>query len=543
MTQSSIRHKSRNPLVVEYTKDGITYEIFVEYDVGDEGGFVVEIRDSQGNVVQKRKYLRNTEQVVKIIAEKLDAKIANHVVATLNSILGVAEGEYKQYEAETEHMVHPVGQLSNVYYFFTAEGWRKVELTESGDVFFDAAEVSAKFAPHIVNFLYHTPPSGAMDFSVLYETDALLEELVNMLSAYISARREYIQLAAVWSLLTYARHAFKFAEYLRIHKSGYGSGGTTAAKVISYFSARPLRQLVATTAAAFMRLVHVTKPTAVVDEVRDEELPQDMLNTIKLYIETAYDAEYLVARVVEGEVKDFSLYSNIIVVDTSFKFTTLSAERRAWTFRIERDASKRVDLDAALEDAKNTAPKLYAWGFAFSLKAQSYIRKYRNMQGLGALEALYEFMTMANMDTSVVAAVRDLVAGQLNDAYESAVITDPVAKILSAVDEVVEEAVNIYRATGVAPEKWHIDDSGCLYIYLDTLRRMVAARFRRLHEITVHVEIDADQRTVETPRQSQWYRVDKDVEPYLDLRKFLSILKVRHKISYAGRNAVLTVCP
>lgn len=532
-----IQIKSRKPLVLTYGE----YVVRIDYGVGDADGFLVTITRDDRTVAKK--YVTSLNAVVKLLAEKIDAKIADFANAQLNSIIMREESGEDYFEAETEHMIWPLG-LSSTYYFYTAAGWRKAYVREEdGEPFFDGAYIRARFAPHVANFLHHLPPGDAMDFSVLYETDRILEELAAIFSAYISARREYIQLAAVWSLLTYARHAFKFAEYLRIHKSGFGSGGSTAAKVVSYFSARPLRPLVATTAAAFMRIVHVAKPTVIVDEIREEELSVDMLNMLKLYVETAYDSEYLVARVLEGEVKDFSLYSNVIVVDTSYKFTTLSAERRAWTFRIERDASRSTDLDVALEDAKRLAPRLYAWGMAFSLKAASYIKKYRNVQGTGAVDALVEFMSIAGLDTSVASAVRDLVRQQLSEAFELATVTDPVARILSAVDEVIEEAVDIYRATGVAPEKWHIDsDSGCLYIYLDTLRRIVASKFRRLHEITVHVEVDANQRTVETSRQSQWYRVERDVEPYLDMRKFAAIVRQRYKLAHKGRNHVVMVC-
>lgn len=538
MSAPQYRVLSFKPLIVQYDN----YKITVEYGVGDELGFVVEIDEGDKRVV--RRYVRKVEQVTKLIAERINAVAANFVTSTLNSLLrkqGLVEPEDVEYELRTEYMIYPIGALSERYYYLTEAGWREAHVEEGGEIVERDAMVKQLFAPSIANFLYHLPPAS-MDFSVLFETDKLLEELAMLLGAYISARREYLQLAAVWALLTYTRHAFRYAEYLRIHKTGFGSGGTTAAKVVSLLSARSLRPLIATTAAAFMRVVHVAKPAVVVDEIREEELDKDMLNTLKLFVESAFDADYLVARVIEGEVKDFSLYSNVVVVDTSFKFTTLSAERRAWTFRIERNASKVVDLDLVLEDAKRLTPRLYAWGIAFSLWAREYIRKYRNMQGIGAVEALYEFMRLANMDTSIVAATRELIKSQLADAYDSAVVTDPVTRILNAVEEEVEGAVKAFKETGVAPERWHIaENNNCIYIYVDTLRRLVAARFRKLHEITVQVEME-ENRSVELKRQSQWYRVEKDVEPYLDMKKFISILKMRYPIRYVSRNPVLVAC-
>ena len=546
------RKLSEKPLTVLYKYDNNTeYKITIDYDVGDDSGFLVTILRNDDVVVKK--FVKKTEQITKLIAEKIDALSANFVTSTLNSILrrvGLLEREDVEYELSAEHMIYPFGVLSDKYYFLSPAGWRVAYAVNNDNIIEVAdrdAAVKQLFAEHVANFLYHLP-LAQLDFSMLYEADKLLDDLVTLLSAYISAKKEYLQMAAVWTLLTYARHAFRFAEYLRVHKAGFGAGGTTAAKVISLFSARPLRPLVATTAAAFMRLVHVAKPTVVVDEIREEELSTDMLNALKLFIETAFDAEYIVARVIDGEVKDFSLFSNVVVVDTSFKFTTLSAERRAWTLRIERDAYKAVDLDAVLEDAKSMAPKLYAWGLAFSLKAREYIRKYRNMQGTGAVEALYEFMHVTGMDTSIVAAARELIRRQLAEAYESAVVTDPVARILNAVEEITNDAVKQFKETGVVPERWHLlcEENGecksnCIYIYLDTLRRLVAAKFRRLHEITVHVETE-NNRVVESTKQSQWYRVEKDVEQYLDMKKFLSIIKLRYATHTVKKNVVLVLC-
>jgi hypothetical protein len=297
--------------------------------------------------------------------------------------------------------------------------------------------------------------------------------------------------------------------------------------------------------ASLFRIFHFTMPTAVVDEMRGE-VSQELVEALKLVAESAFDAMNVTARYEDRAVKIYRLYSNVIIVDTSLAMSNLSSERRSWTVRIERDPSRETNIHAALKDAKELSRRLYAWGLAWPLVAKQYIEQYAWHQGLGALNALRMWLEARGIKSEIVETAYDVVKRQLSEAYEAAIITDPVRRIIVAVEEIVEEAKRYMQDVGTIPSGWHASEDGqCLEIYLDTLRRKVRERLRYLHEITVQYEKAPDGSLVESVKQSQWYRVDPDVEPYLrEMRKFLAILRqLNYTVYYDGsRNYRVRVC-
>ncbi len=433
-------------------------------------------------------------------------------------------------EAKVDSVIWPRG-LAEKYFFLTSAGWRKVYVDqESGQVMFDAAEVEApKWAPRVEDLLtalYHLPPGDKLDIDVVYNTDQLLEEVAQYISTYVTMRREYVAVAAVWALLSHARHALPYAEMLIVRKSGFGSGGTTAANVISLISARPLRPAILPSAASVLRIFHYIIPTFVWDEIR-VDAAGELIPLLRLIAETAFDARNVTFRVEETKIAVYRTYGNVIAVDTSLEMTSLSSERRAWQIRIERDPNRATNILYAERDARELSKKLYAWGLTWPLIARSYIEQHAWQQGIGALNALRLWLEARGIRSEVVEAAYETVRRLLSEAYEAAIITDPVRRIIAAVEEVVAEAGEYVRNVGTIPSGWRLSEDGeCLEIYLDTLRRKVREKLRYLHEITVQYEKAPDGSLVESVKQSQWYRVDPDVEPYLrEMRKFLAILR------------------
>jgi hypothetical protein len=452
-------------------------------------------------------------------------------------------------ETKVDSIVWPRG-LADKYFFLSVNGWRKVFLDrESGQVAFDAAEVEAPaWAPKVedlLNALHHLPPGDRLDVDIVYNTDQLLEEAAQYISAYVTMRREYIYTAAVWALLTHARHALPYSELLVVRKGGYGSGGTTVAKVISLISARPLRPAVMPSAASMIRIFHYVMPTFILDEVRIEA-GVEYISLLKLVAESAYDSNNVTFRVEDKKLAVYRLYGNIIAVDTSFELTTLSSERRAWQIRIERDPNRATNLYYAEKDAAELVKKLYAWGLVWPLAARQYIEQYAWAQGIGALMALKTWLETRGVKSEVVEAAYETVKRQLSEIYEAAVITDPVRRVASAIEDAVAEAREYINTRGTVPTPWHLSEDGqCLEIYLDALRRKVRERLRYLYEITVQYDRDPYGNLIENTRQTQWYRIDPEVEPLVrETRKFLAILRTLGYVVYYdnNRNYCVRVC-
>jgi hypothetical protein len=286
-------------------------------------------------------------------------------------------------------------------------------------------------------------------------------------------------------------------------------------------------------------------PTVIIDEVRSE-VNQELVEALKLVAESAFDQMNVTARYEDRAVKIYRLYSNVIIVDTSFAMSNLSSERRSWTVRIERDPSRETNIHAALRDARELSRRLYAWGLAWPLVAKQYIEQYAWHQGLGALNALRSWLEIRGIKSEIVETAYEVVKRQLSEAYEMAIITDPVRRIMAAVEEVVEEARRYMQDVDTIPSGWHASEDGqCIEIYLETLRRKVREKLRYLHEITVHYERDAQGNLIESVKQSQWYRVDPEADVYLrEMRKFLAVLRqLNYTVYYDGsRNYRMRVC-
>jgi hypothetical protein len=174
---------------------------------------------------------------------------------------------------------------------------------------------------------------------------------------------------------------------------------------------------------------------------------------------------------------------------------------------------------------------------------------YRSEQGLGALKALRDYMAVIKADTSIVDDVYNSVKQQLDDAYLSAPAIDPSARIISAVNDIVEDALTEYKQTNTVPEGWRIESDKCIYIYLEKLISRVRSKLLQLRQIDISIDIDERGRPVAgaagAKTQRQWYVVDHDVEHFLTLKKMRLLLKMHYgedAVAYVNKNLVFRVC-
>lgn len=455
-------------------------------------------------------------------------------------------------EHETEYVISPLG-LSDTYYYLARDGtWYKV-FYENGEIRLDSATVSSRKLVRVANpeqiFRSFPPPGINLNLSAHLEVDSLIRELRELISLYVDAEKKYINTAAVWALLTYVRHAFIFSEYLHIVKSQFGAGGTTFAHVVASFSARATANLIDPTPAVLFRLAHHYKPTLVVDEIREDALSKERLELNKLLVENAFDVRNIIPRLESlgsgRAIVAYRPYANLLIVDTALKFSNLSAQRRAWRVSIKR-TERVTDFDAVARAAQDIVDKLYGFSMTFPLAAQRYIATYRSMQGVGALLALRDYMRAIDADTSVVDDVYSTIKQQLDDAYISASAIDPSARIISAVNEIVEDALYEFKQTNTAPAGWHVESDKCIYIYLDKLISRVRSKLLQLRQIDINIELDERGRPMLGPKtQRQWYVVESDVEHFLSLKKMRLLLKMHYgedAVAYVNKNLVFRVC-
>jgi hypothetical protein len=512
---------------------------------------------------EKSKFCKNVQCVLAFVHKVTEnAKLVKYISRVLSAEerqeeVPSAEELMQEHviEAETEYVVHPLG-LSDTYYYLARDGmWYKIYRDDSG-VRVEPAAVSMKRIVRVANIdqIFRSfPPSGAnVDLDATLFVDELLTQVRDLISAYVETDKKYINIAAVWSVLTFTRHAFIFSEYLQITKSQFGAGGTTFAHVVASFSSRATANLIDPTPAVLFRLAHHYKPTVVIDEVREDALNRERLEMNKLLVENAFDVRNVVPRlesVGDGRtIVAYRPYANLVIVDTSLKFSNLSAQRRAWRVAVRR-ADRVANFDSLARDAQNILDKLYSFGLVFPLIARRYVEMYRSEQGLGALKALRDYMAAINADTSIVDDVYNNVKQQLDDAYLASAVIDPAARIVAIVKSIVDDALGEFVKSGVVPVGWHVDRNNdrCIYIYLERLISRVRSKAMQLRQIDTSVELDEAGRPVShTKFQRQWYVVDSELESYLTLKKMRLLLKTyfdENSVTYDdNRNLIFRIC-
>ena len=282
-------------------------------------------------------------------------------------------------------------------YFHTSDGWRV--FTQDGEVreVYNVAEPARSILKAVMH--YNTPDVSK---EVVYDISRIAREVREVVGQYVVLSEKYYDVVTAWIVATYLRWAAPYAELLIIRKPGFGSGGTTLLKTVSTLSARPLLPSVSTSSAAFYRIVDFLMPTVALDEIREDEIQREKLAELKLMAESAFDRWHRVYRVIEGEVEVFSTFANVVVVDSTDRFTTYSAERRAWTVVVREAQPRRLlDVEELLSETAALREKLYALGIALPTLYYDQWRKLVREQGLGVLQFLARAAQVLGGDASI----------------------------------------------------------------------------------------------------------------------------------------------
>jgi hypothetical protein len=412
-------------------------------------------------------------------------------------------------------------------FFHTAEGdWRV--FTPDG-VLREVYNVTAPIR-NVTKLFYHYNAPNVEKDSVT-GLCAAAKEVREVLSQYVVLEEKYLDVAATWITATYLRWAAQYSELLIIRKLGFGSGGSTLLKTAVLLSARPLQIVVNTSPAAFYRVVDFAMPTVGLDEIREDEIEKNRLAELKLLAESSFETHNVVLRVEEGEVEAFKTFANVAVVDTTDRFTTYSAERRAWTVAIRQAHPPRFfDAQEILDATVSLRERLYAIGIALPTV---YLPQWRTLvkeQGLGVLKFLERASRHLCGDTEIFESALRTVEQQLTYARETALLTDPKRLVAETLLRIIRDAKRELEMAAssphnaseyvsiVAPED---PEYRCGVVYLQKLIRELRRRSMEVVQVDT-TKLDSVHYTTEQVRF--WFRINEDVKMYLKPAKIKAIL-------------------
>jgi hypothetical protein len=441
-------------------------------------------------------------------------------------------------------------------YFHTHEGeWRvfvrNFDIT-TGTHRFELSEAFNLTAPiKNINKLFLHYNTADVDANAVYELCRAAEEVKEVLKQYAVLEEKYYDVAVAWIVATYLRWAAPYSELLIIRKPGFGSGGSTLLKTVRLLSARPLKLVVSTSPAAFYRAVDFAMPTIALDEIREDEVQKERLAELKLLAESAFDSENVVLRVEEGEVEAFSPYANVAVVDTTDKFSTYSAERRAWTVVIRQAHPPRFyDSDEILNSTEGLREKLYALGIAVPTVYPQQWKTLAKEQGLGVLKFLERASRALCGGAEIFESALNTVAQQLEYAKQTAVLTDPKRMVAEALQNIIDDARRELENAAASPSNAaeyikiaepEDPEYRCGVIYLQKLIRELRRRFMEVVQADMFKLDDVSH----TSKQVRfWFRVNKDVEMYLKPAKIKAVLAELNIVLEAdrSRNYYVRIC-
>ncbi|MFZ8809588.1 MAG: hypothetical protein ACO2PN_15970 [Pyrobaculum sp.] len=422
-----------------------------------------------------------------------------------------------------------VGEVVETYFHAADNQWRVfAKIGEDQYELREAFNITAPMSNIPRLFLHYN--TADVDVGVVHELHAAAAEVKEVLKQYVVLDEKYYDVVASWIVATYTRWAAPYSELLMIRKLGFGSGGSTLLKTVRLLSARPIRLVVNTTAAAFYRIVDFAMPTVAIDEIREDELEKEKLSELKLLAESAFDSENVVLRVIDGEVEAFSTYANVAIVDTTDKFTTYSAERRAWTVAIRQAHPPRYyDTDEILKSTESLRERLYALGIVLPTRYLAQWKTLTKEQGLGVLKFFEKASRHLCGNAEIFESALNTVKLQLEYAKQTALLTDPKRLVAETIQKIIKEAKSELEmaaaSSGNAAEyiRMAVPDPEyrCGSIYLQRLIRELRRRFMEVVQVDTS-KLDSVHYTTEHVRY--WFRVNQDVEMYLKPAKIKALL-------------------
>jgi len=431
-------------------------------------------------------------------------------------------------------------------YYHTADGWRV--FTQEGELR-EVYNIAVPIRNVLKAVMHYNTPDVSKD--VVYEISRVAKELREVVEKHVVLSEKYYDVVVAWTMATYLRWASPYAELLLIRKAGFGAGGTTLLKTVSVLSARPLLPAVSTSTAAFYRIVDFMMPTIALDEIREDEIQREKLAELKLMAESAFDRLNRVYRVIEGDVEVFSPYANVVVVDTTDKFTTYSAERRAWTVAVrEAQPQRLLDVEELLSETVSLREKLYALGIVLPTLYYTQWRTLSREQGLGVLRFLERASGYLSGDSEIFESALRTVSQQLEYAKQTAILTDPKRMLIEKLRQIMEDAKRELEMAASSPSNAseyvsivtpEDPEYRCGSIYLEKLIRELRRRFMEVVQVDTR-KLDSIYYTTSEVRY--WFRVNSDVEMYLKPAKIKAVLAemgIELKLS-GNRHYYVEVC-
>jgi len=524
--------------------------------------YVVTVSDEGKTAVLT---VRNIEspRVVSVLA-KFGVSDVRHVLSYLSSMTDekLIEAEKAVFMKVEDVIIQPdggrpekAGETVKTFFHTVDDEWRVFGNdwdVVQGQLPFTLKEVDSLVAPPInVRKVFLHYNTADVDADVVHDLCRVVAEVREVLQQYVVLDEKYYDLVAAWVVGTYMRWASPYSEMLVIRKMGFGSGGSTLLKTAAALSARPLPLAIYMSPAAFYRVVDFAMPTVPVDEIREDELPSEYLRIFKLLAESSYDKSNKVPRVVDGEVKSFSTYANVVLVDTTDKFITYSAERRAWTAVVRPAMPPRYfDLEDILKATEELREKLYALGIALPTV---YYRQWKTLvaeQGLGVLKFLARAAGYLCSGAELFESALSTVVAQLEYAKQTSLLSDPKRMVLETIQKIIEESKRELEMAASSPNNAgdiikivspEDPEYRCGFVYLQKLVRLLRQRFMEVWQADTR-KVDSVYYTTSEVRY--WYRVSEEVEMYLKpakIKTLLSELGIALELD-SSRNYYIRVC-
>jgi hypothetical protein len=342
-----------------------------------------------------------------------------------------------------------------------------------------------------------------------------------------------------------ASHFFPVAKYhpaLVLGKPGFGTGGTTAAKVLATLMPRPAFRIDPSWASLF-RAAHAFRPTFVIDEVI-LELSEETIKKIKVYLIARYDKDITVPRADEGgaRLSDYRVYSNAVVIDPQGLVANLATVRRSPRITLYPDPNRReiisIEEELRRPEVRRLAARLYALFLRYATEIKAEYERVAEifpchgavLQAFGLLLLVARRMGQEYLD-AVAAKIREWT----DEVGVMHAVGDPSKQVLAKVLEDIEHLEEYVRArlspetgwltpesvSGAEPPKpWRIDtEEGriVLWTYLESWRKYLKHVLGELKQVS---------RRKETGEEVEWVDTSiKDLGPALDRKAFASLLR------------------